>query len=95
MSKPHKSTKPPLDRRAVAALATIKALERADVKALSWALRALVPWDRASVVAFLDRHDGGLAARIKREVRHKLRTGVKAPRRLPTRLTAQSAGQPR
>jgi hypothetical protein len=48
------------------------------VKAESWALRALAPWDPAAVVAFLDRHDVRLAARIKREVGNKLRTGRKS-----------------
>ncbi|MCK4414221.1 MAG: DNA alkylation repair protein [Candidatus Eisenbacteria sp.] len=51
------------------------------VKALSWALRALVSHDRRAVRAFLARYDGRLAARVKREVTHKLRTGLKHPRR--------------
>ncbi len=51
------------------------------VKALSWALRALVPWDRAAVEAFLARHDGSLAARVKRETRTKLETGKKNAKR--------------
>jgi 3-methyladenine DNA glycosylase AlkD len=48
------------------------------VKALSWALRALAVWDAAAVRAFLDAHGGGLAARVRREVRRKLETGRKA-----------------
>jgi hypothetical protein len=47
------------------------------VKALSWALRALVEWDRKAVQSFLATHDGALAARVKREVKLKLRTGRK------------------
>lgn len=47
------------------------------VKALSWALRALVEWDRAEVARFLEVHRGSLASRVKREVRTKLRTGRK------------------
>jgi 3-methyladenine DNA glycosylase AlkD len=47
------------------------------VKALSWALRALVEWDRAAVADFLNEHDAVLAARVKREVSTKLRTGRK------------------
>jgi 3-methyladenine DNA glycosylase AlkD len=50
------------------------------VKALSWALRALAPWDRALVRQFLVDHDARLAARVKREVSNKLRTGLKNPR---------------
>jgi 3-methyladenine DNA glycosylase AlkD len=51
------------------------------VKALSWALRALVSRDARAVREFLARHDDRLAARVRREVRHKLRTGLKNPRR--------------
>lgn len=50
------------------------------VKGLSWALRALVPWDSAAVEAFLTQYEDVLAARVKREVRNKLRTGLKNPR---------------
>lgn len=47
------------------------------VKALSWALRSLVAWDREAVEAFLRDHEATLAARVQREVRAKLRTGRK------------------
>jgi 3-methyladenine DNA glycosylase AlkD len=47
------------------------------IKALSWALRALVPRDRVAVEQFLAKHEDRLAARVKREVRTKLRTGRK------------------
>jgi 3-methyladenine DNA glycosylase AlkD len=47
------------------------------VKALSWALRALIRWDRAAVRQFIRDHEGQLAARIKREVGNKLRSGRK------------------
>jgi 3-methyladenine DNA glycosylase AlkD len=47
------------------------------VKALSWALRSLVEWDRAAVSAFLVQHRGVLAARVTREVSRKLTTGRK------------------
>lgn len=50
------------------------------VKALSWALRSLVRWDAKAVKAFLAEHEEELAARVKREVRNKLRTGLKNPR---------------
>jgi 3-methyladenine DNA glycosylase AlkD len=49
------------------------------VKALSWALRALVHWDREAVREFLAQHDARLAARVIREVGNKLRTGLKNP----------------
>ena len=49
------------------------------VKGLSWALRELVPWDKPAVVGFLEEHDGVLAARVKREIRNKLETGLKNP----------------
>jgi 3-methyladenine DNA glycosylase AlkD len=47
------------------------------VKALSWALRELAVHDSAAVDAFLNQHEEKLAARIKREVRNKLATGLK------------------
>jgi 3-methyladenine DNA glycosylase AlkD len=51
------------------------------VKAMSWALRALVVHDPQAVRAFLSAHDDVLAARVKREVTNKLTTGLKNPRR--------------
>jgi 3-methyladenine DNA glycosylase AlkD len=51
------------------------------VKAMSWALRALVPHHPDAVREFLDANDNVLAARVKREVRNKLDTGLKTPRR--------------
>ena len=59
------------------------ASDREDMvqKALSWALRELVWHDADAVRSFLDAHDEHLAARVKREVRNKLTTGLKNPRR--------------
>jgi 3-methyladenine DNA glycosylase AlkD len=54
------------------------------VKALSWALRALVVWDQQAVRRFLDTHHDVLAARVRREVRSKLETGRKHPARRAT-----------
>jgi 3-methyladenine DNA glycosylase AlkD len=51
------------------------------VKAMSWALRALVAHDPNNVREFLEEHDAVLHARVKREVRNKLETGLKNPRR--------------
>ena len=51
------------------------------VKALSWALRAVLQYDRAAVEKFLADYDHCLAGRVKREVGTKLRTGRKNPRR--------------
>ena len=51
------------------------------VKAMSWALRALVIHDADAVDEFLNEHERVLAARVKREVRNKLATGLKNPRR--------------
>jgi 3-methyladenine DNA glycosylase AlkD len=51
------------------------------VKALSWALRALAERDPASVRDFVSTHEQQLAPLVRREVAHKLRTGVKNPRR--------------
>lgn len=54
-------------------------------KALSWALRELVFHDRSAVRDFLAEHDAVLSARVKRETRHKLATGLKNPRRAHAR----------
>jgi 3-methyladenine DNA glycosylase AlkD len=51
------------------------------VKALSWALRELVPHDPEAVQGFLAVYEERLAARVKREVGNKLTTGLKNPRR--------------
>lgn len=57
------------------------------VKAMSWALRALSVRDPGAVSAFLERHEGDLAALVVREVRNKLKTGRKdgRPGKRPTR----------
>jgi 3-methyladenine DNA glycosylase AlkD len=49
------------------------------VKAMSWALRELVVHDPDAVRAFLSTHQDALAARVRREVTNKLRTGLKNP----------------
>jgi 3-methyladenine DNA glycosylase AlkD len=46
-------------------------------KAVSWALRTLVKWDRAAVEEFLEVHEDRLARLVVREVRRKLETGKK------------------
>jgi len=50
-------------------------------KAMSWALRELVVHDPDAVREFLSAYEDVLAARVKREVRNKLATGLKNPRR--------------
>jgi 3-methyladenine DNA glycosylase AlkD len=59
------------------------AADHADmvVKALSWALRELVHFDRQAVEGFLREYEAVLAGRVKREVGSKLRTGLKNKRR--------------
>ena len=49
------------------------------VKAMSWALREVVSHDPEPIQTFLNDHDEALAARVKREVRNKLATGLKDP----------------
>jgi 3-methyladenine DNA glycosylase AlkD len=51
------------------------------VKALSWALRELAKRDPEAVLDFLARYSKVLAARVLREVRNKLATGLKNPRK--------------
>lgn len=50
------------------------------VKAMSWALRELVPHDPQALEEFVETHDAQLAARVKREIKNKLTTGLKTPR---------------
>jgi 3-methyladenine DNA glycosylase AlkD len=71
------------DTKRTLMIAEILADDHEDMvlKAMSWALRALIPWDEVAVRDFLAKHEDKLAARVKREVRHKLRTGLKNPRR--------------
>jgi 3-methyladenine DNA glycosylase AlkD len=56
------------------------ATDRDDMveKALSWALRVLSQQDRPAVEAFMGEADAELPARVRREVRHKLETGLKS-----------------
>ena len=67
------------DTKRTLAIANLLIDDREDmvVKAMSWALRCLVNWDRDAVERFLTEHDARLAARVKRETRTKLRTGKK------------------
>lgn len=71
------------DTRRTLAVCRLLANDHDDMvaKALSWALRELVVHDADAVRAFLDEYQDGLVARVKREVRHKLTTGLKNPRR--------------
>ncbi len=50
-------------------------------KAVSWALRNLVQWDKNRVTAYVDAHENVLPAAVKREVRKKIETGVKNPQK--------------
>jgi 3-methyladenine DNA glycosylase AlkD len=65
------------------ALCEMLAADRDDmvVKALSWALRSLVRHEPTLVRTFLTRHGDVLAARVRREVKAKLETGLKSGRR--------------
>jgi 3-methyladenine DNA glycosylase AlkD len=51
------------------------------VKAVSWALRELAKREPAVVERFVAKQEERLAPRVRREVRSKLRTGLKSPRR--------------
>ena len=69
-------------RRTLAVCETLIA-DRDDmvVKAMSWALRELAKRDAAAVQRFVEKNESNLAPRVLREVRNKLRTGLKNPRR--------------
>jgi 3-methyladenine DNA glycosylase AlkD len=51
------------------------------VRAISWALRELAKRDARAVEGYLLRRQAELAPRVLREVRNKLNTGLKSPRR--------------
>lgn len=61
------------------------------VKAMSWALRELAAREPQLVARYLDEYTHDLAARVKREVGKKLRTGLKNP----TRTSAGGRGTAR
>jgi 3-methyladenine DNA glycosylase AlkD len=65
------------------ALCTMVLDDRDDmvVKAVSWSLRELAKREPAVVERFMSAHDERLAPRVRREVRSKLRTGLKSARR--------------
>jgi 3-methyladenine DNA glycosylase AlkD len=65
------------------AVAELLVADRDDmvVKAMSWALRSLSVRDAGAVRSFLDQHAATLAPRVLREVRSKLDTGLKSPKR--------------
>ena len=65
------------------------------VKGMSWALRELISVDRPAVERFLRKHEDVLAARVMREVRNKLTTGLKNPRAGSGRKQRQSPGSKR
>lgn len=46
-------------------------------KAMSWALRELVIYDPEAVQAFISEYEERLSARVKREVKNKLATGLR------------------
>jgi 3-methyladenine DNA glycosylase AlkD len=50
-------------------------------KAMSWALRELIIYDVPAVEAFVKKHEAVLGKRIIREIRNKLTTGLKTPRK--------------
>lgn len=51
------------------------------IKGLSWALRELAKREPGIVSAYLTTHEPELASRVVREVRNKLETGLKNPKR--------------
>jgi 3-methyladenine DNA glycosylase AlkD len=51
------------------------------VKAVSWALRVLAKVEPRAVQRYVNERGPALAALVQREVRNKLATGLKNPRR--------------
>jgi 3-methyladenine DNA glycosylase AlkD len=80
----------PLSRRHtaedIARVLSVCALLVADrddmvVKAMSWALREVARQNPSAATRFVDAHGDALAPRVLREVRNKLQTGLKNPRK--------------
>lgn len=74
----------PVEPDAIArAMCALLVTDRDDmvVKALSWALRDLAKRDPGAVRAFVEAHAAALAPRVRREVAHKLTTGLKNPKK--------------
>jgi 3-methyladenine DNA glycosylase AlkD len=71
------------DVRRVIEICALAVSDRDDmvVKALSWALRELAKKHEREARKFLAQHKGMLASRVIREVRNKIATGLKNPRR--------------
>jgi hypothetical protein len=69
------------DTKRTLAVCDLLRLDRDDmvVKAMSWALRELSRKDPEAVTQYIARHESELAALVLREVRNKLRTGLKNP----------------
>jgi 3-methyladenine DNA glycosylase AlkD len=63
------------------------------VKAMSWALRELAKKEPERVAAYVSRHCDDLAPRVVREVRNKLRTGLKNPKSPARPLASQDNSQ--
>jgi 3-methyladenine DNA glycosylase AlkD len=79
------NAKPPGDAARTLAVCRRLAGDRDDMveKALSWALRFLSQRDTPAVAAFMAEMGDALPARVRREVRHKLATGLKSGRKRP------------
>lgn len=74
------------DARDIERALTICALLVADrddmvVKAMSWAVREVARQDAAAATRFVNAHRDSLTPRVLREVRNKLQTGLKNPRK--------------
>ncbi len=77
------ATAPAGEPRKPIAICTLLVDDREDmvVKGLSWALRVLARKDATAVRSFIAAHERRLAPRVLREVRNKLSTGLKNPKR--------------
>src|SRR6185503_684542 len=71
------------DIERVLAVFTLLVADRDDmvVKAMSWALREVGRQNPSAAAKFVNAHGGALAPRVLREVKNKLQTGLKNPRR--------------
>ena len=73
----------PEDIERVLSLCALLVADRDDmvVKAMSWALREVARQNPSAATQFVDAYGDALAPRVLREVKNKLQTGLKNPRR--------------
>jgi 3-methyladenine DNA glycosylase AlkD len=80
-SRRHSSDERDIERVLVVCSELVADRDDMVVKAMSWALREVARHDPSAATRFIAAHRDALAPRVLREVRNKLETGLKNPRK--------------